>query len=324
MKILVLGGTLFVGRHFVEAALARGHAITLFNRGRHKPELFAEAERLRGDRDGDLSALRGRSFDAVFDPSGYRPEQVKAVIDALGGRVPHYTFVSSVSAYAAFPPGRAYDVDAPLADGSEGYGPLKARCEEALEAALPGRAARVRPGLIVGPHDPTDRFAYWPRRFAQGGTVLAPGRPERPVQFIDARDLADWCVRLAEERRAGSFNAVGPEPRLTMGGFLEACRLAVRPDARLAWMPDEKLAAAGIKPWTEMPLWIPEEDPSHGGMLLGDNRGAVEAGLAFRPLADTIRAVLEWDALESEPREDSPSRVVPITPEREAALLGNA
>ncbi|MCR4296929.1 MAG: epimerase, partial [Elusimicrobia bacterium] len=141
MRILVMGGTLFVGRHFAEAALARGHSVTLFNRGRRGPELFPRVEKLRGDRDGDLSALHGREFDAVFDPSAYKPEQVESVIATLGGRAGHYTFISSVSAYGTFPPGRAYDEDTPLAPGSEGYGPLKARCEEALETALPGRAA---------------------------------------------------------------------------------------------------------------------------------------------------------------------------------------
>src|SRR4029077_3949805 len=150
-------------------------------------------------------ALRGRAFEAAIDTSGYRPEQARAMAETLGGMAEHYTFVSSMSVYRECPPGRSFDEHAPLAEGHDGYGPLKARCEEALEAALPGRVAHVRPGLIVGPHDPTDRFTYWPRRVARGGAVLAPGRPERPVQFIDARDLAEWCVRLAEARRTGTF-----------------------------------------------------------------------------------------------------------------------
>ena len=321
MKILVLGGTYFVGRHFVEAALTRGHGVTLLNRGRRNAHLFPDIEKLRGDRDGDLSALKGRSFDAVFDPSGYKPEQALAVLDALGGSVPHYTFISSISAYGRFHPGRAYDEDLPLAGGHEAYGPLKARCEEALEAALPGRVAHVRPGLIVGPYDPTDRFTYWPRRISQGGRVLAPGRPERPIQFLDARDLARWCVQLAEQGRTGRFNAVGPGSTLTMGAFLNACRSAVQSDARLTWLPDEELIAEGVKPWTEMPLWIPEADPDHGGMLLGSNRAAVAAGLTFLPETDTFLATRNWDAQETEPQDASPLRVVPITRAREAAIL---
>lgn len=317
-----MGGTLFVGRHFVEAALARGHEVTLFNRGRRGPGLFPRAEKLRGDRDGDLSALQGRDFDAVFDPSAYKPGQVSAVLAALGGRVGHYTLISSVSAYVTFPPGRAYDEDAPLAAGDEGYGPLKARCEERLEGALAGRAAVVRPGLIVGPHDPTDRFTYWPRRIAQGGDVPAPGRPERPVQFIDARDLAGWCVRLAEERRAGRFNAAGPAARLTMGGFLDTCRAELGADARLRWVPDEKLLAAGVKPWTELPLWVPQADPGHGGIMLCDNRRALAAGLTFRPLVDTIRATYDWDRAQPRPLDPSPIRVTPLAREREAEFLG--
>lgn len=317
-----MGGTLFVGRHYVGTALARGHEVTLFNRGRHGPELFPRAEKLRGDRDGDLSALQGREFDAVFDPSAYKPAQIEAVLTALGSRVGQYTFISSVSAYGTFPPGRAYDEDTPLAAGDEGYGPLKARCEEALEAALPGRAVSVRPGLIVGPHDPTDRFTYWPRRIAQGGDVAAPGRPERPVQFIDARDLAEWCVRLAEERRAGRFNAAGPAAGLTMGEFLDSCRAELGSNARLRWVPDEKLLAAGVKPWTELPLWVPEADPEHGGIMLCDNRRAIAAGLTFRPAADTIRATVDWDRAEPRPPEPSPIRVVPFAREREAEFLG--
>jgi 2'-hydroxyisoflavone reductase len=321
MKILVLGGTVFVGRYIVQAALARGHQVTLFNRGRQNPHLFPEIEKLRGDRDGDLTALRGRSFDAVVDPSGYRPEQVRAVAETLGKTSGHYAFISSISVYRGFPPGRSFDEDTPLAEGSDGYGPLKARSEGALEAALPGRVARVRPGLIVGPHDPTDRFTYWPRRVARGGRVLAPGRPERPIQFVDVRDLADWCVRLGEVRRVGVFNAVGPGSRLTMGQLLDECRTVAGSDAHFTWVPDGELAAAGLKAWTEVPLWIPEGDPGFGGMLLADNRRAVAAGLTFRPVAETIQATLEWDRREEGSPSESPIRVTPIAREREAELL---
>lgn len=324
MRILVLGGTVFLGRHVAAAALARGHEVTLFNRGKQNPHLFPDVEKLRGDRDGDLSALRGRPFEAVVDTSGYRPEQMRAMTEALGGAVEHYTFVSSMSVYRDFAPRRSSDEHAPLAEGNEGYGPLKARSEEALEAGLPGRVAHVRPGLIVGPHDPTDRFTYWPRRIARGGDVLAPGRPERPVQLIDARDLAEWCVRLAEERRTGTFNAIGPASTLTMRELLETCRNVASSTARFAWVPDEDLVAADVKPWTELPLWIPENDPAFGGLLLADNRRALAAGLGFRPLADTVRATLEWDRGESGAPTESPIRVTPMLPDREAELLAQA
>jgi 2'-hydroxyisoflavone reductase len=240
--------------------------------------------------------------------------------EILDRRIEHYTFISSVSAYAGFPGGRSYDETAPLAKGNHGYGPLKARSEEALEAAFPGRVTHLRPGLIVGPHDPTDRFTYWPRRIAQGGEVLAPGRPERPIQFIDARDLADWCVRLSEGQRTGYFNAVGPRSLLTMQRFLEACRSAVGRDARFNWVSDEELLAAGAEAWTELPLWIPENDEDSGGLFLGDNQKAIAAGLTYRPILDTIKETLEWDVREGGPP-DSPIRVTTISRKREASIL---
>ena len=320
MKLLVLGGTVFLGRHVVESALARGHSVTLFNRGRHSPNLFPKVEKLRGDRDGDLSALSGRRFDAVIDTTTYTPRQARRIAEILDGRIEHYTFISSVSAYAGFPAGRSYDETAPLAEGNHGYGPLKARSEEALEAAFPGRVTHLRPGLIAGPHDPTDRFTYWPRRIAQGGEVLAPGRPERPIQFIDARDLADWCVRLSEGQRAGYLNALGPQSLLTMQQFLEACSSAVGCNVRFNWISDEELIAAGAEPWAELPLWIPENDEGSGGLLLGDNKSAMAAGLSYRPILDTIKETFEWDVREGGPA-DSPLRVTPISRKREASIL---
>ncbi len=209
MKLLVLGGTVFLGRHLVEAATARGHSVTLFNRGQHNPELYPEVEKLRGDRDSDLSALQGRRWDAVIDTCGYLPRAVRASAELLADAVDHYTFISSISVYADFHT-PAMDESAPvgtLADETveevtgETYGPLKALCEQAAERALPGRVLNIRPGLIVGPHDPTDRFTYWPVRVARGGEVLAPGRPHVPVQVIDGRDLAEWTVRMVEARQ---------------------------------------------------------------------------------------------------------------------------
>ncbi len=294
MNLLILGGTRFLGRHIVEAALHAGHEPLLFNRGRQAPGLFPGVRELRGDRDGDISALSGLAVDAVIDTSGYRPAQMQ-LYRALAD-VGHCVFVSTISVYRGFPPGQAYDETAPVWDSGEHYGALKARCEETLEALLPGRVAHVRPGLIVGPHDPTGRFTYWPWRVAQGGEVLAPGRPERPVQWIDARDLASWCVQLAESRRAGVFNAVGPAVPTGMADMLEACRRAAGSQAVFRWQPDDVLLKAGVTPWTGLPLWIPESDPDSGGMLLARNERALAAGLLLRPIEQTAADTFRWAA----------------------------
>ncbi len=315
MHLLILGGTVFLGRHIVQAALAAGDTATLLHRGRHGLDLFPGVERLLGDRDGDLGALRGRRFDAVIDCCGYTPAQIERTLDALGTDVAHYTFVSSISVHAAFPPGVGFDEDAPVAAGNEGYGPQKARAEEAVQAALPGRAACVRPGLIVGPFDPTGRFTYWPLRVARGGNVLAPGRPARPVQLIDARDLAAFCLHLARTRRAGVFNAIGPT--LPFGDLLDVCRDVAGSNARWVWASDADVLAGGVEPWTELPLWIPESDPDFGGMLLADNRRAVAAGLTLRPLRETVADTLHWAHAEAASA-PAPST---LSPQREAACL---
>ncbi|MCK9685123.1 NAD-dependent epimerase/dehydratase family protein [Scleromatobacter humisilvae] len=317
MNLLVLGGTIFLGRHVVAAALARGHRVTLLNRGRHGTALFPEVERLVGDRDGDMRALQGRVFDATIDCSGYTPEQVVRSTTALGDGAGHTVFVSSISAYAGFAPDRLYDETAPLAAGHEGYGALKARAEEALLAARPGQAAIVRPGLIVGPHDPTGRFDYWPRRVVRGGEVLAPGRPERPVQFIDACDLAAWCVDLAEARTAGTFNAVGP--RMPMRELLEICRDVSASDARFTWLSDETLLALDVAPWTGLPLWLPESDPAFGGMLLADLSRARAAGLRTRDARATIADTLAWTPDADDLAAARP--VATLSAEREAEIL---
>lgn len=296
LHLLVLGGTVFLGRHVVDAALAAGHRVTVFNRGRHAVTWSGPVEALVGDRDGDTSALRGRRFDAVIDCSGYKPAQVASVAEALGPERPHWVFVSTISVLAGFAPGQPYDESAAVTEATSGYGGEKARTEEALQA-LGGSATIVRPGLIVGRHDPTGRFSYWPWRVAQGGTVLAPGRPDRPVQVIDARDLAAWCVQLAQSRTAGTFHAVGPQ--LTMQSVLETCRDVSRCDARFVWRNDTELLRAEVPPWTGLPLWLPEADADHGGMLLGRNDRAVAAGLRCRPMADTVSDIL--DALRDEP-----------------------
>lgn len=315
MKLLVLGGTVFLGRHVVDMALAAGHRVTVFNRGRRAPHGSGAVEALVGDRDGDTSALTGRRFDAIVDCSGYRPAQLASVAAALPRPLPHWVFVSSISVVARFPPGRPHDETAPVTTDASGYGGEKARAEEALCALTADRAAVVRPGLIVGRHDPTGRFAYWPWRVAQGGDVLAPGRPQRLVQVIDVRDLAAWCVHLASARVTGTYNAIGP--CLAMGDLLETCRTVAGADARFVWRGDEALLKAGVAPWTGLPLWIPEADAQVGGMLLARNDRAMAAGLQGRPLADTVADTLSW--LRSEPAHAAFPNV--LTRERESQLL---
>lgn len=315
-NLLVLGGTVFLGRHVVEAAIAAGHRVTVFNRGRRAIEWPGPVEALVGDRDGDTSALRGRRFDAVIDCCGYRPAQITSVAEALGPALPFWVFVSSISVVARFPPGQAHDETAAVTADTTGYGGEKARAEEALLGlAVPDHAAIVRPGLIVGRHDPTGRFGYWPWRVAQGGTVLAPGRPERPVQVIDVRDLAAWCTRLAESRTAGTFNAIGP--MLPMSELLATCREVAASDARFVWRSDAELLAAGVAPWTGLPLWIPEDDADFGGMLLARNGRGVAAGLRCRPLSDTVADTLS--ALRSAP--DGVAFPNALQAAREAELL---
>src|SRR5579872_4273010 len=232
MKLLILGGTVFLGRHIVEAALARGHEVTLFNRGQHNPDLFPEVEKLRGDRNGDLAALQGRQWDAAIDTSGFVPRVVRASAEALANAVKHYTFISSISVYADFtklgidessPVAKLVDESVEEVTG-ETYGGLKALCEQAAEEALPGKVLIVRPGLIVGPDDQTDRFTYWPYRVAQGGEMLAPGRPAHQEQFIDVRDLAQWIVRMVEAGKTGVYNATGPDYVLSTQQLLEVCK----------------------------------------------------------------------------------------------------
>jgi len=294
MQILVLGGTQFLGRHAVEVALGRGHDVTLFNRGQTRPELFPEAEKLRGDRDGDLGALAGREFDAVVDTSGYLPRVVARTIDALGG-AGHYSFVSSVSVYAdmSSPPTESSPV-AELAEPtedfrSEAYGPLKADCEDIVREHF-ADAFIVRPGLIVGPWDPTGRFTYWPQRIAAGGQVLAPAPPDAPAQVIDARDLAAWIVDAAETRLAGTFNGV--DRPTTRRALLEACLRAAESDSELVWVDPEFLIEHEVGEWMELPLWL--HDPQYRGMLAVEPTAAFAAGLRTRPLDETARDTLAW------------------------------
>jgi 2'-hydroxyisoflavone reductase len=311
VKILIIGGTVFLGRYLVEAALARGHEVTLFNRGLHNADLFPDVEKLRGDRHANLDALRGRRWDAVIDTCGYTPGSVGASARLLADAVEHYTFISSVSVYASFPlagfdetqaVGTITDAQAEEAEGFETgeratavsygkwYGPLKARSEQAVIKTLPGRALVIRPGLIVGPHDYSDRFTYWPARVAQGGEVLAPGRPGCSIRVIDVRDLAEWNIRMTEEQLTGIYNASG-EDGLTMGQLLDDCQRVSHSDATFTWVSDEFLLSQGVKAWSEVPLWFPDAD---NDIFAARNDRAKATGLTFRPLAETVRDTLEW------------------------------
>jgi 2'-hydroxyisoflavone reductase len=331
MKILLLGGTKFLGRHIIDAALARGHEVTLFNRGRTNPGLFPQVETLIGDRDGDLDALKGRRWDRAIDTSGRLPRIVKASATLLSDAVDHYSFLSSVAVYEDRSAADVHE-DSPVArltdESSEDvvadYAALKALCEREVEAAMPGRALNVRAGLLVGPWDDTARFTYWPWRIARGGEVLAPGRPDQPVQFIHARDLADWIILMSEEGRTGTFNATGPEQPLTLAQFLEACRLSTGGDARFIWVDEDFLLEREVIAFTEMPLWLRE---GRDGLLAMNVEKARAAGLAFRPLAETIRETLDWhESLPADP--DDPETLLyrvegkaGLSPEGEASLL---
>ena len=322
---MVLGGTVFLGRHVAETALARGHDVTLFNRG-SRPDVLPGAEHLRGDRDGGLDVLRGRRWDAVVDCSGYVPRLVGQSAALLADQVEHYTFVSSVSVYPV--PQADKSEDAPKLrleeEGSEDvgrfYGALKLLSENAAQSAMPGRVACVRPGLIVGPHDQTERFTYWVRRIARGGDVLAPGPRDREVQLIDARDLAEWILLLAERRTAGTWNATGPAGRLSMEDLLHECLRTLESDARLVWVDDEEwLLEHGAEPWMGLPLWI----PASMGSLNAPIGPALAAGLQFRPLQETILDTLHWAASRAHPPQPPPAvgRLAGLPEEKEAELL---
>lgn len=313
MRLLVLGGTEFLGRAVVDAALARGDQVTIFTRGRTNPDLYPETERLRGDRDGDLAALGTGNWDAVLDLSGYVPRVVLASAELLEPKAGRYLFVSSVSVYA--------DLSGPVSEESptaelddpaseevaRHYGALKAACERELERVFGERALIVRPGLIAGAHDPDGRFTYWPHRAAAGDEVIVPGPPDRPVQLVDARDLAAWMLHALDEQRSGVYNAVGT---WRFEQVFEACREAAASDARPVWVSDQFLHEQGVGEWMELPLWI--RSGEYLGMMQADASRALETGLAFRPLVDTAR-----DALLRALRVEG----VGLTPAREAELL---
>ena len=306
MKLLVLGGTRFLGRHVVEQALAAGYEVTTFTRGQSNSGIFPEAEHLVGDRDGKLAALRGRTWDGVVDTSGFVPRVLRQSAELLRDNVDRYVFVSSVSAYADL--SKPVDESSPLASLADpfsedyrgaDYGALKAACEHVVDEVYGERGTSVRAGLIVGPHDPTERFTYWPRRLAEGGDVVAPGEPERRVQFIDVRDLAGWLVDLAGRGPGGAVNATGPAEPLTMGEALPRIAAAVGGDVRLRWVDDATLLAAGVEPWSELPLWVPACEK---WLMTVEISRALNAGLDFRPLEQTAVDTLAWSREAGEQR----------------------
>jgi 2'-hydroxyisoflavone reductase len=331
LRLLILGGTGFTGPFQVAYAVARGHQVTVFNRGRRQTELPASVEQLQGDRaEGDLRALEGRTWDVVIDNPTTLPFWVRDAGQLLAGRTNQYIFISTISVYDsnATPgadetaPTHGYDGD-PLEvrqATNQLYGPMKAASEREAERWFPGRTTIIRPGLIVGPRDESDRFSYWPIRIARGGEVLAPGQPTDPVQLIDARDLAEWTIRMAENGTTGVFNATGPRSRLSIAEMLGGIR-AVLPashEVRLTWVPAEFLAEHGVQPWGHMPVWVPPVGQSAGFADRGISR-AVEAGLTFRPLAETARDTLAWHA--ERPAERQARLNAGLPAEREAEVL---
>jgi len=291
MRLLVIGGTVFLGRAVVAEALARGHAVALFHRGVHSPDLFAEAEHLLGDRTRDLAPLRGREWDAVIDTCGFEPEHVGAAAQLLADAVGHYGFVSSGSAYRDWP-AAPVDESSPVHGGPEReYGPLKAACERALEAALPGRVLHARAGVIVGPHENVGRLPWWLGRLARGGDVVAPGPPDAPLQLIDARDLAAWLLDMAGAGTAGAYNAIAPPGSARWGELLEAARETTGAVAELHWVDPDRIERVVAEPWEELPLW---PIPSLPGLYGMSGARAAAAGLAPRPLCDTVADTWAW------------------------------
>lgn len=302
MKILILGGKRFLGIALVNAALQAGHTPTLFNRGLTNPELFPDVNNLIGNRDGDLSALKRKKWDAVIDTSGFVPRIVKQSAAALSGKCESYTFISSVSVYQDFhtpditeeyPLARLEDPTEEDYSG-DAYGPLKALCEYEIQQNFAGKVLVIRPGLIVGPNDPTDRFSYWPWRVSLGGKVLAPEPPSSSLQFIDVRDLATFIINRIENNSEGVYNVTGPKKPATLGSLLVSCREAAESDATFMWVDEEFLLREGVRPWTDLPLWVPASNPAFTGFYNININKALKAGLSFRPLAQTVNDTLAW------------------------------
>ena len=335
LQILILGGTGFTGPYQVKYALARGHKVTVFNRGQtHPGELPPEVEQLTGDRNGQLDALKGRKWDVAIDNPTMLPKWVRDAAEILKGNVERYVFISTISVYGENTKA-GIDETAPVAkyEGKDAmaetrdtvvasqfalYGPLKALSEAEAEKWFPGKALVIRPGLIVGPRDESDRFTYWPVRIDRGGEVLAPGNPADPVQFIDGRDLAEWTIRMVEQGETGIYNATGPATPLGVGGMLEGIKSALGSEAKFTWVPADFLEKQKVAPWSDMPVWVPPSG-EEGGLGAVSIKKALAKGLTFRPLAVTARDTLAW--FKSQPKERQEKLKSGITPEREAEVL---
>jgi 2'-hydroxyisoflavone reductase len=337
LRILILGGTGFIGPHQVRYALARGHKLTLFNRGRNPKDWPGEVEELTGDRNtGDLASLKGRKWDVCIDNPTTLPFWVRDAGAILKGHVGQYIFVSTLSVYSDNRAAgqdessvlfkyQGADEDA-MKETQESmrknpgnlYGPLKARSEKEAETWFPGITTIVRPGLIVGPGDETDRFTYWPVRLDRGGDVLAPGDGKDAVQIIDARDLSEWMIRLAESRAFGTFNAMGPAAELTMGKMLDEIKTSIKATAQLRWAPADFLAEQRVRPWSDMPVWIPGGGED-AGFSRRSNKKALAKGLTFRPLSQTAPDTLAW--FKAQPAERQATLKAGIKPEREKEVL---
>ena len=335
MKILILGGTGFIGSFQVRYALSRGHEVTVFNRGQSRPgRLPPEVEQLIGDRNGQLEALKGRKWDVVIDNPTTLPVWVRDAAQILKGNVERYVFISTISVYSdKSQPG--LDESGPLltyegaaamnetpetllASNRALYGPLKVISEREVEKWFPGQTLIIRPGLIVGPGDETDRFTYWPLRVARGGEVLAPGEATDPVQFIDVRDLAEWTIRIAEQGATGTYNATGPKKKFTIGEMLEGIRQVTNSDAQFTWVKAEFLAAQKVWAWSAMPVWIPAQSEMAGFCQISIQK-ALGKGLTFRSFSDTTQATLDW--IRQQPSERQANLKAGITAEREAEVL---
>ncbi len=330
MKLLVIGGSQFLGRHLVEQALARGDHVTVFNRGKTVTALPPGVEQRRGDRKGDLVALAEGRWDAVVDTCGYLPRDVARMAACLRGRVARYVFVSSISVYAGFEQvnhegsslGRIDDADTNVIDGRT-YGPLKALCEQAAVAAFGDGALLIRPGLIVGPHDPTQRFTYWPARVARaadGEAVLAPGSPADGIQVIDVCDLVAFMLRAIDDGRSGAYNLTCPPNTLTMGALLQACAEAAGCQPQWVWAAAADLERLDLAAWSDLPVWLPAEG-EHAAFALADTRAAEAAGLKIRPLAQTVVDTLAW--YRGLPAEQQVFSKAGLSPESEAAALAS-
>jgi 2'-hydroxyisoflavone reductase len=334
LRILILGGTGFTGPHQVRYALSRGHQVSLFNRGREPNPWPGQVEELIGDRNsGDLKALAGREWDVCIDNPTTLPFWVRDAGRALTGHVGQYIFISTISVYASDKtPADETDSLTPYtgkdpmaetqgslkADIGGLYGPLKAVSEQEAQRQFPNKTTIIRPGLIVGPGDETDRFTYWPVRLARGGEVLAPGDGRDPVQFIDARDLAEWTIRMAEQRALGIFNATGPARELSMKAMLDGIGQGVGAHPPLTWVAADFLEARKAEPWSDLPVWVPATGDTNG-FARRDIRRALTAGLTFRPLPTTAADTLAW--FRSQTAERQARLKAGLAPERETALL---